>query len=296
MQMAERSLGAVLQRVRADFAKAGIETAALDARLIVEHFSETTRADAITAPDRELADAIVDAIEMAVARRVSGEPVHRILGFREFYGLKLHLSPETLEPRPDTETLVDAVLPTIKQIIENKGECSILDLGTGTGAIALALLHEAPKAQAVGVDVSIDALATAAENAQRLGLKDRFATRRSSWFENIDGRFDVIVSNPPYIRRTDLFDLDREVRDFDPPAALDGGEDGLDAYREIAIGLDAHLSPNGLAAVEIGFDQAADVTEIFAQSGFFLAQKHQDLGKYDRILVFLREKCQVLRA
>ncbi|MGC4026690.1 MAG: peptide chain release factor N(5)-glutamine methyltransferase [Mesorhizobium sp.] len=291
----DQSLGAVLRQVRSAFAQAGIVNPDLDARLIVEHYSGTTRTDSIAAPGRELGPQIIDAIEMAIARRLSGEPVHRILGFREFYGLKLSLSPETLEPRPDTETLVDAVLLFVIQAIENKDQFDILDLGTGTGAIALALLHEAPKARAVGVDISDDALETANQNARQLGLESRFSTVKSSWFEKIEGRFDVIVSNPPYIRTEILPTLEREVRDFDPIRALDGGPDGLEAYRVIAADAGQHLVEDGVVAVEIGFDQAAQVEEIFAKEGWFLAQKHQDLEKYDRILVFLRRKNQVLR-
>lgn len=287
--MAER-LSTVLRSVKAAFSQAGKPTPSLDARLIVEHFSGLTRAETISEPDRQLPPEICDAIEMAVARRLSGEPVHRILGFREFYGLRLDLSPETLEPRPDTETLVDAVLPLVRQIVEMKGKCRILDLGTGTGAIALALLHEVPQAEAVGVDIASGALETAAANARRLGLAERFSTRLGSWFEAVEGEFDAIVSNPPYIRRDDLPMLDSEVRDFDPAPALDGGADGLDAYRAIARDAGRHLAADGLIAVEIGSDQARDVEEVFAREGFFTAQKHRDLQKYDRIIVFLRAK------
>lgn len=294
--MVDQTLGAILRQVRSAFSRAGIVSADLDARLIVEYYSRTTRTDSIANPGRVLDTEIADAIEMAVARRLSGEPVHRILGFREFYGLTLELSPETLEPRPDTETLIDATLPLVRQTIENKGNCRILDLGTGTGAIALALLHEAPNAHALGVDVSLEALETANRNASNLGLENRFSTVKSSWFEKIEGSFDVIVSNPPYIRSEVIPTLEREVRDFDPIAALDGGEDGLDAYRAIAVGAARHLALDGVIAVEIGFDQAAQVEEIFAKEGWFLAQKHQDLEEYDRILVFLRRKNQVLRA
>ena len=285
--MADQTLGAILRQVRATFAQAGIAGADLDARLIVEHFSETTRTDSISDPGRELAPQIVDAIEMAVARRLSGEPVHRILGFREFYGLKLNLSPETLEPRPDTETLVDAVLPIVRQTAGSNGKCRILDLGTGTGAIALALLQEVRKAEAVGVDISQDALETATANARKLGLGDRFSARRGWWFENVEGEFDVIVSNPPYIRRDDLSGLAREVRDFDPAVALDGGWDGLDAYRAIADDVSHHLSPQGTVTVEIGFDQAREVEALFAEKGLFLARKYRDLAQNDRVLRFI---------
>ncbi|MCO5064869.1 MAG: peptide chain release factor N(5)-glutamine methyltransferase [Rhizobiaceae bacterium] len=285
--MAERTLGSVLRAARSALAEARIATPDLDARLIVEHFSGTSRADAIADPQRLLPPAIVDSIELSVARRLSGEPVHRILGFREFYGLRLALSPETLEPRPDTEILVDAVLPTVRDIVRKKGSCRILDLGTGTGAIALALLHEVPEAESVGVDISSEALETAVSNARRLGLDSRFSTRQGSWFEPVEGAFDVIVSNPPYVRRNDLPNLEREVRDFDPWAALDGGDDGLEAYRAIAEGVSRHLEARGMVAVEIGFDQAADVERVFAQREFVLAQKHRDLAQNDRVCAFI---------
>src|SRR5690606_13445399 len=146
--------------------RADIADAKLDARLIVEHFSGTSRDDAVSRPDMPVDPEKADAIRQAIARRAAGEPVHRILGFREFYGLRLCLSPGTLEPRPDTETLVDAMLPFLRQLAARKGACRILDLGTGTGAIALALLAEVPTATAVGVDISTDALATAERNAR----------------------------------------------------------------------------------------------------------------------------------
>lgn len=286
--MSENSLASVLRRARTAFSASGIATADLDARLIVEHFSGTARADAIINPDLDLSAGAVEEIETAIVRRRSGEPIHRILGYREFYGLKLDLSPETLEPRPDTETLVDAVLPRVRQIVEAKGKCGILDLGTGTGAIALALLHQVSGVEAVGTDISQGALDTARANARRLGLESCFSTRHGSWFEKIEGEFDVIVSNPPYIKRADMKVLGREVRDFDPIVALDGGEEGLDAYQAIAAGAARHLAPEGLVAVEIGWDQAADVCEIFVQKGFFCGQKHVDLGAKDRVLVFMR--------
>src|SRR5690606_12131695 len=152
-------------------------------------------------------------------RRAAGEPVHRILGFREFYGLKLFLSPATLEPRPDTETLVDAVLPFLRRMAAREGACRVLDLGTGTGALALALLAEVPQATAVGADISVDALATAERNALENGLSSRFQAIRSDWFEKISGTFHAIVANPPYIPSYELETLQSEVRDHDPAMA-----------------------------------------------------------------------------
>jgi release factor glutamine methyltransferase len=280
------SLSDLLRHVRQRLSYAGIADAALEARLLVEHFSGTTRIDAITDPERLVDVRTVDAIEAALSRRVAGEPVHRILGFREFYGLRLSLSKKTLEPRPDTETLVEAVLPFVHERAARRGGCSILDLGTGTGAIALALIHLAPAARATGVDISDDALATAAGNARALGLAERFCTRKSDWFAEISGRYDAIVSNPPYISSNDIETLQKEVRDFDPRRALDGGQDGLAAYRVIADGAASHLEEDGFVAVEIGNTQKSDVSGIFAEAGFDLIDARRDLAGNDRVLVF----------
>jgi len=272
----------------ASLKEAGIDDAKLDARLIVEHFSQTTRTDAVSRPEMKVNAEAVAVIQKAIARRAAGEPVHRILGFRHFYGLKLFLSSDTLEPRPDTETLVDAVLPALRQLAANEAACRILDLGTGTGAIALALIAEVPEATAIGVDISADALATAGRNALENGLSGRFAAIRSDWFENISGRFHVIVANPPYIPSKELETLQSEVRDHDPARALDGGPDGLDAYRTIAAQAQEYLEPAGMVAVEIGHTQKQEVTQLFEASGYSAVEARKDLGGRDRVLVFVR--------
>ena len=282
-------LGSLLADAGTALTKGGIEDAKLDARLIVEHFSRTTRADAIARPEMSIDAEKVAAIRQAIARRIAGEPVHRILGFRDFYGLRLFLSPETLEPRPDTETLVDATLPFLRQLAAREGRCRILDLGAGTGAIALALLAEIPEAMAVGVDISAEALATAARNAKENGLSERFETVRSDWFEKISGSFHVIVANPPYIPTEELETLQGEVREYDPARALDGGADGLDAYRKIAGQAEAYLETPGRVAVEIGHTQKKEVTRLFEAAGFSVVDARKDLGGRDRVLVFERE-------
>jgi release factor glutamine methyltransferase len=279
-------LGTLHREARAKLAEAGIAEAALDARLIVEHFTATSRTDAIASPDREIAEAAGLAVKKAIARRLAGEPVHRILGFREFYGLKLALSPETLEPRPDTETLVDALVPFVRAAAERDGECRILDLGTGTGAIALALLATIDSTMADGVDISDGALATAAGNAAKLGFSGRFRAIKSDWFAEISGRYHVIVSNPPYIPANNIAGLQAEVRNFDPHRALDGGPDGLGAYRSIAKGAKTHLLDEGVVAVEIGSTQKRDVSAVFEEAGFALIQAAGDLGGNDRALIF----------
>ncbi|ESZ22094.1 peptide chain release factor N(5)-glutamine methyltransferase [Mesorhizobium sp. L48C026A00] len=280
------TLGLLLKAARARLAAAAVADPALDARLIVEHFSGTTRTQAIADPECSVDAGAIAAIDAALRRRVAGEPVHRILGHREFYGLRLSLSPETLEPRPDTETLVEAVLPFVKATAGRQGECRILDLGTGTGAIALALLGAVPAAVATGVDISQGALVTAMRNAGELGLADRFQVLKSDWFEKVFGRYHVIAANPPYIASIDIENLQGEVRDFDPRQALDGGVDGLSPYRIIAAEAAGFLEAEGRIAVEIGHSQRKEVTGIFSAAGYMPAGVFRDFGGNERVLIF----------
>jgi len=282
-----RTLGGLLDKVRRSLTEAGFADAGLETRILVEHFTGTERKDAITSPDQVIDDAKVNALEQALARRLAGEPVYRILGEREFYGLPLRLSSETLEPRPDTETLVELALPVARRFISQTGTCRILDLGTGTGAIALALLSMLPEAVALGVDISADALAMAKNNADMNGYGARFSTLKSDWTAEVEGKFHLIVSNPPYIPTSDLETLDRSVRVYDPRRALDGGQDGLTFYRLTAENGRRLLVDNGALAVEIGFSQKKDVVELFNHHGFELAESACDLGGRDRALLFV---------
>ncbi|WP_157018851.1 peptide chain release factor N(5)-glutamine methyltransferase [Mesorhizobium xinjiangense] len=292
--MAERQAGgpegaplsSLLDKARRRLADGGVADAALDARLLVEHFTATRRIDAISRPDQLIGPAAVAALDVAIERRLAGEPVHRILGFREFYGLELGLSADTLEPRPDTEILVDLVLDRLRAIVAARGGCRILDLGTGTGAIALAVLAEIPQAVATGVDIAPGAVAAATSNAARLGLAERFEALQSDWFEKISGRYDAILSNPPYITHEEMAELMPEVSGFDPHRALDGGPDGLDAYRLIAAQSGEFLAPEGLVGVEIGHRQKMQVIEIFAGLGFRHVDAAVDLAGRDRALMF----------
>ncbi|GEO86366.1 MULTISPECIES: peptide chain release factor N(5)-glutamine methyltransferase [Alphaproteobacteria] len=282
-------LGAVVAATRNTLAEAGFVDAAIETRILLGGLLGLSTTEVFTQADRPVTEAERALILDAVARRLRHEPVHRILGYREFHGLDLRLSPETLEPRPDTEILVDCLLPHLKRIAAENGSVSLLDMGTGTGAIALALLKECPQARALGSDIALGALETAANNADLNGLADRFETRRSAWFEAIDGRFDIIVSNPPYIPTDVVEALDPEVRDYDPRAALDGGGDGLVAYRAIAENAAQHLLSHGLIGVEIGYDQRESVTQLFERKGFSLIEWHRDLGGNDRVLLFSRD-------
>jgi release factor glutamine methyltransferase len=280
------TLGKLHAAARRTLEAAGITEAALDARVLVEAITGTTRTLAVIAPDRPVEAGQAVAVAQAVRRRLAGEPVHRIIGRREFHGIELALSPDTLEPRPDTEALVDLVLPHLRATVKRQGGARVLDLGTGTGAIALALLKEVPEATAVATDVAPGALETAAANAERLGLAERFAAVHSNWFADVEGRFDLIVSNPPYIETGEIAGLAPEVRLHDPQAALDGGTDGLDAYRAIAAGAAAHLAEEGSVGVEIGHLQRADTITIFTANGYAIHAEAKDLGGRDRALLF----------
>jgi len=284
--MMGETLAALHARARETLREAGIATPELDARLLVEWATGTTRLDALSRPEGIISGEAVGALDAAIGRRLKGEPVHRILGERSFYGLGFRLSPETLEPRPDTETLVDLVLPFLRQRIAENGIADIIDLGTGTGAIAIALLSQLENSRAVGVDIATGALATARENACIAGVSRRFAALKSDWFAQVTGKFDLIVSNPPYIPRHVIATLEKEVREHDPLLALDGGEDGLDFYRALASGSGYHLYDGGAVGVEIGAGQLPDVESIFAKHGFRLIETSRDLGGHERALLF----------
>ncbi|MFS8045483.1 peptide chain release factor N(5)-glutamine methyltransferase [Rhizobium sp. BR 314] len=280
------TVAGLLQEVRSRFAAADLDDPTTEARILVGGLLHLSSTELVTRGSDAVLPGIVEQARTAIGRRLNHEPIHRILGEREFYGLPLRLSPATLEPRPDTEILVDTMLPHVRRLESEVGNVHILDIGTGTGAICLALLHECPEATGVGSDISSEALETARGNAERNGLAARFTTVHGSWFEAIHERFHVIVSNPPYIASSVISTLAPEVKDFDPPAALDGGLDGLDAYRAIAKDAARFLHPNGMLGVEIGYDQRETVTSVFEGAGFLLLEAVRDYGRNDRVLVF----------
>lgn len=287
--MSGATLAAALAAARRRLSEAGIADPAGDARALIAGLLDLTPTSFITQSDRVLDETEQQALDTALGRRVAREPVHRILGRRAFSRLELTLSPDTLEPRPDTEILVDALVPYATRTVAGQGHCRILDLGTGTGAICLALLDLVPGASGVGADLSAGALETARRNADINGVADRFEAVESDWFSAVTGVFDIIVSNPPYIVSSVVGTLDDEVRLYDPILALDGGEDGLDAYRVIAAGAGDHLRENGLVAYEIGYDQKDQVTAIMCENGFSRIEAIKDLGGNDRVLVFAKE-------
>ena len=263
----------------------GFDTPELDTNILLEHLANVTALVRLTDPLTPVTFSRVNAFKAALERRLKGEPVHRIIGQREFYGIPFSISPDTLVPRPDTETLIDLTGPYVEAIARDNGHCRILDLGTGTGVLALTLLTLAENATAIGVDVSENALVIAKQNARVLGLAGRFEGLQSNWFESVSGEFDLIISNPPYIARHEIAGLERDVKDYDPHLALDGGIDGLNAYAIIASRALGFLKPVGIIAVEVGHDQAPDVSRIFQAAGFRTEQIAKDLAGRDRAIL-----------
>ena len=233
-------------------------------------------------PDRPLGVS-VDLLRAMADRRLAHEPVSRILGRREFWGLSLAISPDVLDPRPETEGLVGSIIDAIGG--QKDRPFNILDLGTGSGAILCALLSELPRAFGLGIDCSMAACRVARANLTRLGYRDRAAIVRGSWADSIGGLFDIVVSNPPYIPRGDIASLDREVRVYDPAVALDGGEDGLEPCRSIAPRLVGLMNTGGMAGVECGFDQGESVATLLRRAGLSNVMVYRDLACHDRVVI-----------
>ena len=271
-----------LRILRRAFAETGDDAGArVEARAIVGHVLALDLTGlTLRAADRVDADAVSRIVALA-RRRLTGEPVQRVIGSADFFGLSFVLSPATLVPRPDTEVLVEAVLSRLEEVERPV----VADLGVGSGAILVAILHERPEARGVATDVSEEALATARGNAERHGVADRAIFVRASQASALaPRRFDAIVSNPPYIAADVIATLDAEVRLHDPRAALDGGPDGLDAYREIARDARDACRPGGLLALEIGWDQGETVVDLLRRTGWTEIAIATDLAGRDRVV------------
>lgn len=260
---------------------AGVESPQTDARAMVLGVLDLPVEALIREPDLTLSRAQARRLSNWLVRRIAGTPVSRLIGRREFWSLSFKIGPATLDPRPDSETLVETVLAELKPRREQP--LRLLDLGTGSGCLLLALLSELKQATGIGVDITPAALKVAAENAESLRLADRAEFRKGDWTRGLSGPFDVILSNPPYIARDEIEFLDAEVL-CDPIRALDGGPDGLDAYRRILAEAPALLAPGGFLALEIGWDQAEALTRLIDASGGRVRRLVQDLAGLDRVL------------
>jgi release factor glutamine methyltransferase len=269
-----------LRAAKARLEAAGVEGAARDARRLLAHalgVAPDVLAGRMTDPGPEAAVAAFDAL---VGRRAAREPVSHLTGQRAFWGRDFRVTRNVLDPRPETETLVARALA--------EPFARVLDLGTGSGCILVTLLAERPGAQGVGTDISPDALLIAGENAARLGVADRLVLTPSDWFGDIGGRYDLIVSNPPYIAADEMAGLAPEVRDHEPRGALTDEADGLTAYRAIAEGAGRFLVPGGRLLVEIGPTQGMAVSSLFAQAGLERVVVHPDLDGRDRVVAARR--------
>ncbi|MFP4313257.1 MAG: peptide chain release factor N(5)-glutamine methyltransferase [Alphaproteobacteria bacterium] len=254
----------------------------LESRRIIERRSDFTWSDIAAYPEKTIKQAQIDAIQSDLSERLRGKPLSKIYGVAEFYGREFITSEDVLDPRPESELIVDIAVDNYKTYPPER----ILDLGTGTGCLILSLLHVFPAAQGMAVDKSDRALSIARQNAEKHNLESRVRFIESDWWEgiNVDERFDMIVSNPPYIQSKVIPDLLPEVREYDPILALDGGEDGLQAYKEIFSRLFSHLKPGGKALFEIGYDQGDEVARLGKESGFTVNQVHRDLAGLARVV------------
>lgn len=272
------TVGAALRAAAKALEATGVPGASWEARHLLGDLTGLTPTQMLTDPDQPLRQA--DTFHAWIARRAAGEPSSRITGFREFRGLSFRVTADTLDPRADSEVLVDTVLDRVCA-----DPAQIADLGTGTGCLLLSLLADRPTWSGIGVDLSPGAVRTAAENAARLGLANRAAMIRGHWSHALaEASLDLLISNPPYIVRSVLDDLDTAVRDHDPTLALDGGTDGLDAYRAIAADAMRVLKPGALLALEIGWDQGKSVPDLLTTAGFVDIGVTQDDGNRDRVV------------
>ena len=278
-----------IRSVSARFREAGLETPDLDARLLVLAAAGLSREDYVLDPQRPLPVEAVAVIEGFATRRLAREPVSRILGAREFWGRRFAVTPATLDPRPDTETLIEAALAIVDEEGGRARPLRLLDLGTGTGCILLTLLAELPQATGVGVDISRQALDVARANAESLRLSGRAEFRCGDWTAPVSGSFDLILSNPPYIPSGDIAALDLDVRDYDPRPALDGGEDGFTAYRRIAHEAMAIAAPGAWLALEAGAGQMRQLRDLLVKTGWqqdlSSPRVYADLSGQDRVVV-----------
>ncbi len=256
--------------------RAGVEEALLDARLLLEEVCGTDRNTLLAHGDQEVARQQKECYENFISLRSRHVPLQHIIGYQDFMGLRFKVSPAVLIPRQDTETLVEEVMRYLHDGMH------ILDVGTGSGCILLSLLRYSNDCVGVGCDLSGEALAVARENASLLGMEAEFV--QSDLLEKINGKFEIIVSNPPYIRSGDIQGLMEEVRDHDPLMALDGGEDGLYFYRKMIAQSGEHLYPGGMLFLEIGYDQAREVAEYMEQAGYRDVEQCKDLTGLDRVV------------
>ncbi len=279
------TVGELVQSVAQRLDGVGIAESRLEARLLLAEAADWTLEKIIAERDSAVAAGVVARVERLAARRLAREPMSHILGWREFWSLRFRVTSDVLTPRPDSETLIEAV---VRALPDRGAPLRILDLGVGSGCLLLSLLHELPRASGMGVDRSARALVVARQNARALGLAGRAELRAGDWGEGIEEVFDVVVSNPPYVPSDDIETLDPEVSEHEPWLALDGGADGLDCYRRLTGELGYLVRPGGLVALEVGKGQAGMVGRIIRAAGFTDLAVRDDLAGVPRVVLARR--------
>ncbi len=279
------SVGAARRHLAQAFRAAGLDTPDLDARVLVGHALGLDASGVATASDRRLTAGEARQLEASLARRLAREPVARIVGRKEFWGRDFLIGPATLVPRPETELVVETALGLGDAFEQRRRPLRVADLGTGSGAILISLLAEWPEAIGVGTDIDPRALDIARNNARRLGVDDRAGFVAGDFGSALGGGFDLVVSNPPYVRTSDIEALAPEVRDYDPRRALDAQADGLAAYRALARDIVRLLAPRGIVVVEVGQGQASFVSSLFRAVGLAMwGDPRRDLAGIERVL------------
>ena len=284
MLAAARTIATARHALADRFRQAGIDSAETDARLLMAHALGIDRAELIANGERALTLEQTKSIDALAERRLKHEPVARIFGRKEFWSLSLQISPAVLVPRPETETVIEAALDALVRDARQMERLHILDIGTGSGALLLALLSELPNATGTGTDISTAALEVARGNAERSDFATRCTFVACDIAAGVRGPFDLIVSNPPYVAHGEIASLAPEVRDYDPALALDGGADGLNGYRAIAAQARGLLAPGGMLIVELGMGQEEAVRALFTKAGLSVAAARHDLAGIPRAL------------
>jgi release factor glutamine methyltransferase len=277
-------IAAVRRAIARKFREAGLDTPDLDARLLVGHVLGLDHSDLVRESERPLGPRALAGIDALAARRLAGEPVARIVGVKEFWGLPFAIAPAVLVPRPETETVVETALGRLDAAGARERSLRIVDLGTGSGAILVALLHELREASGIGTDCSVAAIETARENARLLGVAPRAAFVACDFGAALGGGFDLVVANPPYVASAEIATLAREVRGFDPVAALDGGADGLTAYRTILADAGRLLAPGAFLVMEVGAHQSDTVSTLADAAGLTATAATPDLAGIPRVV------------
>lgn len=272
----------LLRRSAQRLKQAGIDAALLEVRHLLAFVLGKRMSEVAASADIDLTPEQEASFDKLLKRRAAREPLQRLLGHWDFWSLELQMGEAGLIPRPDSETLIEALLAHRP---DRSLPLRVLDLGTGTGCLLLAALSEYPNASGLGIDIAPEAVALAANNAARLGFDGRAGFRQGDWAADIGERFDLVLSNPPYIPSSEVAGLEPEVASFEPLLALDGGTDGLDAYRRIADALPALLVPGGLAVLELGAGQAANVAGLLETAGLRVLERRPDLSGIERAIL-----------